>query len=378
MSEESSDNMLEQMNTLESLYHMVESTPTFSVEHLSMVQAVVDIDIPAHTLESSTGDELREITLEGIGDFWNRIKQSYVSAWHTQVDGWNQLIGGYRKLHEKHSKINAKLRAQWNGKKGSLKSDKHIMSVSGESVSMAMFIDGNLTKDPVRTLAEDLKTATYVMGKYPQDMMSYAEKLSSIVSRGKYDDDKSFESSVLKPIVTLGHPRNVFTLKLPPKGLGLHSNFKLVEKVGKSKAVSEDAGKDHSSLAVMVDGTYVKHSLLGDKLFGADVVRDIELTPQELDTLLSHHMSYASVLKDLSGRLTGTVNGTKKILKEQEKAPAIGDLNNANKRAVSDIAKLVKSMAKYLKAPMNMEANRVVNMVNATRMICSRTIATWK
>lgn len=372
-----SDHLLEQMSSLESLYDLVESSPTFTVEHLNYVQTMVDVDVPTHTLESGDSEALRALTLESIGSFWNRIKQTYVSGWHTQIDGWNQLISGYKGLHARHTKINAKLTREWNLKKGDLKDSRSQISAAGY-VANSMWVEGNLTKDPISTLTRDVAVAEEIVLKYPPAMVAYAKKLSDIISKGKYDTDSNFESTVLKPIVSLGHPRAVFGVKIPSGGLPMHVNHKLIEKAGKTKAVSGTAGKLQRDIAHIADGTYIKHSVWGDKIIALDTVRDIDVTIKDLDKLLALHMQYTKLLGELTGRLQATVDVTKGILKDQSTMSTIGDLSSENRRAVSDVAKLLKSMKKYLKSPVNDEGNRITIIVNGTRTMCSRAIATWK
>lgn len=372
-----SDHLLEQMSSLESLYDLVESSPNFTVEHLDYVRTMVDVSVPTHTLESGDSEALRTLTLESIGSFWNRIKQSYVSEWHSQIDAWNQLISGYKGLHARHTKINAKLTREWNYKKGDLKDSMGQISAAGY-VANAMWIDGNLTKNPVSTLTSDVAVAEEIVLKYPTAMVAYAKKLSDIISKGKYDTDSNFESTVLKPIVALGHPRKVFGIKIPNKGLSMHVNYKLIEKLGMVKATSSSAGKLQKDIALIADGTYVKHAVWGDKPLTLDTISDIDVTIKDLDKLLELHMRYTKLLGELSGRLQATVKVTKDILNDQAKMSTVGDLSSENRRAVSDVAKLLKSMKKYLKSPVSGEGNRIAIVVNGTRTMCSRAIATWK
>lgn len=369
-----------QMLALESLYSQLEVVESISTESYGLMLEQLppmSKDIVS-SLESMDIDQ-QSITLEGVSNLWDRLKQVYVSDWHSLVDSFDTLVGGVEKTYKSHKKIHSKLESEWADKKGSLETNKHNISLAGMSQTIILVKDDRLIREPLKDLGEDVEYSEYIMSQYPEEMVKYAEELMKIVGSGDLSEDDKFEKDVLSKVVKLGHPRDVFDLDIVGKPSSLIGNRYLIETKAKSKP-SVASGSDYKDLAKMLNGVYVKHKLINwrDLFRSNEIIYDIEVTPEDVDKYLEIYGRYIDCISKAKGRIFTSMKYMKKFSKSNIDTSDARNLSSDNTKAFIQISELVKSMDKYITNPTNDEIGRVKSIVQAFRTVVSRTIATFK
>lgn len=369
------DDVSQSLESISQIWKEFEATNTISTE--SMAQ--ITFSMESYNIDNEFSMEsVDELSLEKISGIWNRIKQVYVNAWHGLVDAFTGLITGWNKRMKKHRKINKELVSEWNNKKRDLLGDKHKSNMAGESIWHAFVVDNQLTRKPVDTMKSDVQHAEYMLSQYPKDISSYLMDFKTIVERGDYSDDASFERSVLKKITDLGHPGDVFKSDLIGyEGHPLMMNRGLEVVNGKSVPAAGD-GKEYDKLSDMANGRHVKEYIFSwDELAQAHIFHDIYFTTGEVDDMLKLRERYIDLVTNLSeGRIFPVDKMAKDILKMRPKVDKGEDLSDQNVEAIEQINKILKNFKNYLMRPMRMEVTRVISIVTSSRTLISRTIAT--
>ena len=364
--------------TLESVSQMIrqyQSTGSLSTESFDVLKSSMEDYDYGFSMESYD-----ELSLEKLTGFWNRIKQVYVNQWHTMIDSFSALFKGWNKRMAAHRKINRELISEWNNKKRDLLGNEHKSSMAGQNIWAAFVVDNNLTRKPLETMSKDIEYAEYMLETYPKDISSYLMDLKNVVERGDYSDDRSFERTVLKKVVAMGHPRDVFKLDIVGyEGHPLMSNRGLEEVKGKDIPAA-GSGKDYDQLAQMANGTHVKEYVFTwDILAQNHVFHDIYFKTSDVDDMLKLRERYIDLVSNLTGNRFFPVDKmAKEIIKLSPKISpnAASDLSTENLEAIEQINILIKNFKNYLMRPMRMEVARVIGIVTASRTLISRTIAT--
>jgi hypothetical protein len=371
------------MDELESLQASLESlieTKQYGGINAEMVQerfvtleqrANVEYDAPSFEGIAQGGLEEAELTLEAVSGIWNRIKQAYVSTWHSLMDEMGGLIKGVDKFAAKHVKLAQQLRKEWAVKKTKISGRPIKGSLAGGSVSATFVLNNQFVKAPVQALSTDVGHAKYALADYLPAMSKYLDQVRSIVERGDYSTDAKFEETVLKSMVGLTHPRDVFKLPIVDKGVVLLRNRGYETKAGKPvKPVA--AGKEYHALANLLVKRHVRQYISNT----AGALHDIYFDPKDVDVLLTHYETLAGLLEDTTGRLSMSLKAAKDIVEINTDRLSGNYLSGTNKKAVKQIGKFVKQLPLYLNRPIKKEINRVSGVVSGTRTLISRTIAT--
>lgn len=368
-----------------SLESLIENNAYGSVESISIRErfmslesrADVEYDMPSFEDVSQGGLDEAYLTLEAITGIWNRLKQAYVSVWHSFMDGMASLIKGVDKFAAKHVVLAGKLKKTWAAKKGKISGKTIKTSLAGASVLTPYTVNGQLVKSPLLALKNDSAHAKYMLDDYLTSMTKYLGQVETIVSRGDYTSDAGFEKSVLKDMSKLQHPKDVFKLSIVGKGNLLMMNRGLMVKVGKPvKPVA--VGLDYKKLSELLIKSHVREYVSTKSLFKVDVIHDVFLEPKDIDTMLTLYGDLAGLLEDTSGRLSVAMKAAKNITELNTDKLAGDRLSGTNRAAVKQIGRFIKQLPVYLNRPTKKEINRVSGIVSGTRTLLSRTIATAK
>ncbi len=369
------------LTSLENLYRQLEISESLSTESIGLMVGQLPplSEEDMATLESLYVDN-KELSLEAISNLWDRYKQLYVSSWHALIDDLETVLGGVARNQKEHRKLHSKLSSEWKSKKRDITSSEHNISLVGVKQSYVFYKEDRLIRDPLKELSEDVEYSEYMLVEYPKLMTEYADELVRILKSGKYESDGDFEKSVLQPVVNLGHPRNVFNLKIVGRPSSLVGNGYLIESKSKSKSA---AGRDkvYEDLSEMIDGLHVKRKLINWRdLFRNpfELIHDVTITPDDLDEFLSIYDRYIECLVGAQGRIFTSMKNMKKFSKTKIDTSKAAELSDENSQALIQVGKLVKSMDTYLNKPTNSEIGRVKEIMTSLRTVISRAIATFK
>ena len=356
-----------------------QTTAVMIRERIQNVEEETGLTAEIPSMESH-GDDMvayHQISMEAVSGLWNRMKQVWVSDFQSFIDGWATLFTGYRRWGLKQQGRIHKLRQEWADKKPDLNEQRHKGSLAGQAVFMPFTLDGRLSKAPLADMTEDNKTARYLSTDYPKALAMYVEKVRAILNGGKFDSDDSFKRSVLDKLGQLEHPSTILKSPIIGKGSVLLHNTGLEVKKGRAvKPVSSDPA--HKKLADLCVQTHVKEFIFSWSMLNSGILEDFYLSTSDVDKLLDLSENYAKYLVNCAETFRPLQKAMKGMADYAKKSNDVDHLSDVNRAAFKQVLKFCRGLTRYAKTPYRVEIGRIQSVCIASRIICSRTIATAK
>lgn len=267
------------------LEHLI-ATKTYSAETLQLVQIGVEralaplhMNLPGKALESAdmSIEQQHQVTLESLKEAFHRIATSYVMGWKHV---WNAVADFGSRVETKIDKYGQKLEAtkkEFDDKKSGMGSGQHSSALT-ELWYHFSTDKGNVGKNIVSVIGDDVELSTYVLTKYPSQVIETIKKLSSAIKGKKITtmEDakklgaalKSFPSTIDlfdKKFITGGRKnylsRTGLEIDAGTKRSSLDSSLDKLAELATPARVVESGSLSHTALKVAANA--VNHPVVG-------------------------------------------------------------------------------------------------------------------